>query len=499
MPYGLVPFRAASAKTLAVAIMLVTLVVGPLGAWPAGRAAPAQPSLRQTLHERIKSAQRVPYAHATLVDVWDVLSLADEDPARPGHVLTIYGNASFPAASTANGAWEREHLWPRSRGTGDTSACGFPHNDLHHLFPSEPDLNQSRGNLPFDDCAAPDCAVKGAGNRMRGGDDGAWEVWPGRRGDVARAILYMDVRYEGGVNTITGCSEPDLVVTDTREALITVPEVAPTGAMGILATLLRWHAEDPVDDGERRRNEVVERYQRNRNPFVDEPDLACRLWPCPSRSPTPPPPTTPTQSPPAPSATAVASTASPSASATRDSGGDPSTPAPPLRPRAFLALALRMAAPPNAVATATSAPTSTPSPTPTATLDPTAALPPSPTPTVVRPTEPPVSPTPAAGGGLRIAAMQCAARDETVFVRNDGGAAIELEGWILRSVVGDQTFAFPRYALAPGDEVTVHSGPDAPPTSGSALRWTTAYIWNNDGDEAELRAPDGRVVDDRDC
>lgn len=480
------PARALPAAASAVgrALALVAALLAPLAAVAPGRAARAQPSLREALHEAVRVASRVPYSHATLVDAWDVLSEADADPARPGHVRTIYGDASFPAASTVNEGWEREHLWPRSRGTGDTSACGFPHNDLHHLFPSEPDLNQSRGNLPFDDCTAPDCAVKGAGNRMRGGDDGAWEVWPGRRGDVARAIFYMDVRYEGGINLATGCSEPDLVVTDTRAALVPVPEMAPTGAMGILAALLRWHAEDPVDDGERRRNDVVQRFQGNRNPFVDDPSLVCRLWACPmppTASPTPSEPAT--AAPPSATATPAARTPTATPTATVDAGGDPATPGPPMRWRAHLPVAASASDLPNAVATAV--PSATPSPPPTRTA--------APTPT------PSETPTPPAGAALVIAALRCDTRDETIRVRNDGTAPAPLSGWSIVSVVGSQTFAFPGYTLAPGASVSVHSGPDAPPTGGDVLRWTTGYIWNNDGDTAELVAPDGTVMDERDC
>ena len=76
---------------------------------------------------------------------------------------------------------------------------------------------------------------------------------------------------------------------------------------------------------------------------------------------------------------------------------------------------------------------------------------------------------------------------------------MSMSGWSILSVVGPQTFPFPSYTLNPGAAVTVHSGPDAPASGGDNLRWTTGYIWNNDGDEAQLKNPQGGVVDIDDC
>ena len=502
--------RLASAGTAA--FVAIVVVYAALGALSVVRTARAQPSLRATIHASIRDARRIPYSSSSMSDTWDVLSEADADPADPRRILTVYGNASFPEASGANGGWEREHLWPRSRGTGDDSACGYAHNDLHHLFPSEPSLNQSRSNLVFDACTAPDCTVRGAGNRMRGSDDdedrngngnGTWEVWPGRRGDVARAILYMDVRYEGGVHPGTSCVEPDLVVTDTRAIMVTVPTTATLGTMGVLSTVLRWHREDPVDAREQHRNDVVEQHQGNRNPFIDDPTLVCQVWRCAS-----------------PNATAEA-TAPLTTTATATLEGSPGPSATPTLDdtggrgpqRAFLPLALlaseipALAPPPSATAppTATEPPSPTPTvtPTPTTTLTPTTTFTPtaSATPTV-SPTSRPAStatPTTPPAAELHIATLQCETRDEYVRVENVGTAAAQLSGWTIFSVTGSQTFSFPSYVLQPGASVTVHSGPDAPPTGGSVFRWTTAYIWNNDGDEAELTDPSGDVVDSRDC
>ena len=135
---------------------------------------------------------------------------------------------------------------------------------------------------------------------------------------------------------------------------------------------------------------------------------------------------------------------------------------------------------------------------PTRTTHPSATpLPPTATPTGT-PTARPALTRPSEAR-LRIGELQCSGRDEYVRVDNVGGATAELDGWRIVSVVGTQTYDFARHALAPGTSVYVHSGPDAPPTGGNHLRWTTAYRWNNDGDEAELRDPSGAVVDTARC
>lgn len=88
------------------------------------------------------------------------------------------------------------------------------------------------------------------------------------------ALLYMDVRYEGGCHGITGYAEPDLILTDDLGLI----EASNTGSneavayMGRLTDLLQWNTDDPVDDKERARNDAVYVVQGNRNPFIDHPE-----------------------------------------------------------------------------------------------------------------------------------------------------------------------------------------------------------------------------------
>jgi len=106
-------------------------------------------------------------------------------------------------------------------------------------------------------------------------------------------------------------------------------------------------------------------------------------------------------------------------------------------------------------------------------------------------TEPPPPPA----NPLTIQTLSYSGRDEYVTIRNDGTSAQNMTGWRLVSVVGTQTYYFPGgYVLEAGATVRVHTGPDAWGNGASDLKWTAAYIWNNDGDKAELLNAAGTVV-----
>ncbi len=78
---------------------------------------------------------------------------------------------------------------------------------------------------------------------------------------------------------------------------------------------------------------------------------------------------------------------------------------------------------------------------------------------------------------------------EQVVIENTSAVSVQMSGYRLLSVRGNQFYTFPNYLLEAGKSVTVYSG------KGSGdLKWTGSYMWNNDGDPAELYDPYGNLV-----
>jgi len=199
--------------------------------------------------------------HLSYDGVWDALKVTDEDPANAANVVMIYSGASMSENANGGGAdqWNREHTWAKSHGDFGTSAG--PGTDLFHLRPSEVGVNSTRGNLDFDNGGEP---VPDAPDSFVDGD--SFEPRDAVKGDIARGILYMAVRYDGDDGYAD--LEPNDSVGNGSAPFI-----------GRLSVLLEWHAQDPPDAGEQARNDVIyDQYQHNRNPFIDHPEWADAIW-----------------------------------------------------------------------------------------------------------------------------------------------------------------------------------------------------------------------------
>ncbi|KAB7771069.1 endonuclease [Xanthomonas maliensis] len=253
--------------------------------------------LRCSLHATIKGHTVYPYSGSG-TSTWTILEMADEDPNNSGRILDAYRNRSYAKGSDRAGTgsgltYNREHSWPNSLGfgsaTGDRGLPYAPYTDTHMLYLTDTAYNADRGNKPYGNCTSScgeratevnDGSGGGSGRypgnsnwvRTPDGNSGTFEVWGRRKGDLARAVMYMAIRYEGGTDAATGQSEPDLELTDDRSKI--VQTAASPAYMGLLSTLLAWHQADPPDDAERARNEVIFSFQGNRNPFIDHPEWA---------------------------------------------------------------------------------------------------------------------------------------------------------------------------------------------------------------------------------
>lgn len=201
----------------------------------------------------------------TYGDAEIILKQADQNPQNSNEVWLMYveqGRAKykFQTTSSSVGFWNREHIFPQSRGgfTNGTSAVadGFDvwdttdagdiaagHSDAHHLRAEDGPENSSRNNRDY-----------GTDYNGPAGNSGSW------KGDVARALFYMAVRYNG-LQLVNG-NPPDNTL----------------GEMADLQSLLTWNVTDPSDDFEMNRNNIIYEWQRNRNPFIDYPLLADYIW-----------------------------------------------------------------------------------------------------------------------------------------------------------------------------------------------------------------------------
>ena len=251
--------------------------------------------LRCSLHAIIRNHTVYPYSGGT-TNTWIMLEAAQANPANPNQILDVYRNHYYTAVSGRAGTgsgltYNREHTWPNSLGfpstTGDLGLDNAPYTDGHMLYLSDTQWNADRGNKPYANCAS-GCSERiteanagfGGGSGTYPGnsnwtDASSFEGWNHRKGDLARAVMYMAIRYEGGVDS-RGQHEPDLELTDDRSKIVATSEFSHPAYMGLLADLLAWNAGDPPDAEERARDEVIYQYQGNRNPFVDHPEWATR-------------------------------------------------------------------------------------------------------------------------------------------------------------------------------------------------------------------------------
>jgi hypothetical protein len=199
-------------------------------------------------------------------DIIDILKKADQNPLNSNQVWLMYvekprSKLDFQDTGINTGKWNREHIYPQSRGGYTDGTSSIPdginvwlptnaddilagHGDAHHIRAEDGPENSIRNNNDY-------------GLTGYNGPSGTMGSW---KGDVARAVFYMAIRYNA-LSVVNG-DIPDTTV----------------GQLGDLASLLTWNTLDPSDDFEMNRNNYIYTWQVNRNPFIDYPDLANYIW-----------------------------------------------------------------------------------------------------------------------------------------------------------------------------------------------------------------------------
>lgn len=200
----------------------------------------------------------------TYNDVINILMEADQNPENSNQVWLVYsekGRAKLDLQTSSNNVnvWNREHTWPRSRGGFDSIEADETYDGKNIFWVTGPDslrhANSDAHAIRPED--GPENSIRG--NQFYGQYSGPAGTLGGFKGDVARSIFYLAVRFNG-LEVVSGY--PDGMI----------------GKFGDLDTLLTWHRNDPPDDFEMNRNNVVQTWQFNRNPFIDMPEMIEYIW-----------------------------------------------------------------------------------------------------------------------------------------------------------------------------------------------------------------------------
>lgn len=227
----------------------------------------SEEDFKEQLHYIISSGEITRYSYS---QVTNLLKELDEDLNNSENIMCVLTGRSMAKDTFGeNGryGWNREHIWPKSHGFNAEGLSAY--TDLHHMRAAEAYTNSTFHN-DYDYGVVEGGASDDYGNKYVNKTDSPtgyamYEPRDAVKGDIARMIMYMDVRYEGD----------DL--SDNIELSIAENNSSPSsleGYIGSLDVLLQWHINDPVDDLERRRNDMVYEKQGNRNPFVDHPEYA---------------------------------------------------------------------------------------------------------------------------------------------------------------------------------------------------------------------------------
>ncbi len=192
--------------------------------------------------------------------VWDMYS--DVPGGTPPYEYT-FGSDECGNYNSEGDCYNKEHSWPKSWFGGKK----YPmYSDLFHIVPTDGYVNNRRANYPFGEVenatwTSQNGSKVGSCN-FPGYSGTVFEPIDEYKGDLARGMFYMSTRYYGEDNNWPG--SPMTNGADLKPWAIEL--------------LLKWHKEDPVSQKEIDRCNAIFNLQENRNPFIDHPEFAEKIW-----------------------------------------------------------------------------------------------------------------------------------------------------------------------------------------------------------------------------
>ena len=262
-PCALSRFRAFALSFL-LFILCVSLPAQPPAGYYNLAANKSGAALYQALHQIIKVHTELKYTP----DIWNAFYTTDVK--SDGTIFDIYtASAYLPGVNQCGqspvGCYNREHSVPQSWFYSQRPM----RTDLFHVYPADGQANSRRNNYPYAEVADPPLNVSSNGSRYgecstAGYTGRVFEPTDSLKGDLARTYFYMSVCYK----------DRRLDSTAYGNAVFDSARLTPWA----LDMFIRWHNADPVSEKELNRNNAVYELQRNRNPFIDYPELVSLLW-----------------------------------------------------------------------------------------------------------------------------------------------------------------------------------------------------------------------------
>lgn len=228
----------------------------------------SESGLKTALYNIIKNHTDIGYTPG----IWNAYATTDINPAT-GYIWDMYSSCNFTYIDdqdrgSGGGSecelYNREHTVPQSWFNKESPMV----SDVFHIVPTDKKVNNVRGNNPFGEVGwatyTSSNGSKLGSSNFSGYSGTVFEPVDEYKGDFARTYFYFATRYEDIMKTIGGDSFNGTTY--------------PAFSTWSVNLFLKWHRQDPVSEKEIKRNNAVEKFQKNRNPFIDHPELAEYIW-----------------------------------------------------------------------------------------------------------------------------------------------------------------------------------------------------------------------------